>query len=200
MTGIVSTALMGFLVASTAPWAMPVDSTVATEAIQEPTYPTYTVSMTGYNAVPAQTDSDPYTTASGAYSNPEVMAARSVDLKDELPFGTVIEIVTTSASTSPNCGIGVVDDHIGYRVIGDSMHSRKRNQIDLLFINDKVVRAAGRVVNPAVAFGVCKNVEIRVVGKVDIKTIPKTQDELRVAMGMLPKAEEQHLAVKKIDN
>lgn len=195
MNGIVSTALMGFLVASSAPWAMP--TAIQTADAIEPTYPTYTVSMTGYNAVPAQTDGDPYTTASGAYSNPEVMAARSVDLKDELPFGTVIEIVTTSASTSPNCGIGVVEDHIGYRVVGDSMHSRKRNQIDLLFINDKVVRAAGRIVNPAVAFGVCKNVEIRVVGKVDIKKIPKTQKELKLAIETLPKADEQVLAIKK---
>lgn len=195
MTGIVSTALMGFLVASSTTWAMPTE--LATADAIEPTYPTYTVSMTGYNAVPAQTDGDPYTTASGAYSNPEVMAARSVDLKDELPFGTVIEVVTTSASTSPNCGIGVVEKHIGYRVIGDSMHSRKRNQIDLLFINDKVVKAAGRIVNPAVAFGVCKNVEIRVVGKVDIKKIPKTQKDLRIAIETLPKADEQVLAIRK---
>jgi 3D (Asp-Asp-Asp) domain-containing protein len=197
MTGIVSTALMGFLVASSTPWVLPVDMIEAANAITEPTYPTYTVSMTGYNAVPSQTDGDPNTTASGAYSNPEVMAARSVDLKDELPFGTVIEVVTTSASTSPNCGIGVVEKHIGYRVIGDSMHSRKRNQIDLMFKNDKVVKAAGRMVNPAVAFGVCKNVEIRVIGKIDIKKVPKNQTELKIAAQALPKAVDQNLAIKK---
>ncbi len=192
MTGITSTALMGlFVYSGFAVSAVPME----TSPIEEPTYRTHIVSMTGYNAVPGQTDGDPFTTASGAYSNPEVIAARSVDLKEELPFGTVIEIVEVG-DKSRNCGASVIEEHIGLRVIADSMHSRKRNQIDLLFINDKVVKAAGKTVNPAVAMGVCKQVEIRVVGKVAIKDIPKTQEGLRLAVGMLPKATEQNLAIK----
>jgi len=195
MTSFVSTALMGFFVYSSVAGGN-FASGLEAKTIQEPSYPTHTVSMTGYNAVPAQTDSDPHTTASGAYSNPEIVAARSVDLKDELPFGTVVEIVAVG-DPSKNCGASVIEDHIGLRVIADSMHSRKRNQIDLLFINDKVVRAAGKTVNPAVAMGVCKNVEIRVVGKVDIKDMPKTQAELRREIGWLPKAKAQTLAIKR---
>lgn len=176
--------------------------TVAADTIkqtppEEPTYRSLSVSMTGYNAVPEQTDGDPFTTASGAYSNPEVIAARSVDLAEDLPFGTVIEVVPSSAAVSNNCGLSAVEDHLGLRVIADSMHPRKRNQIDLLFVDEKVIKARGTWVNPAVALGVCSDVEVRIVGKIDVKDIPKTQAELKLAMGYLPKAEPQTLAVKK---
>ena len=79
------TALMGFLLLSGAMSAMPAHASA-------PTLPDYPVTVTAYNAVPEQTDSDPFTTASGAYSNPEVVAARSQDLADKLPFGTIIEL------------------------------------------------------------------------------------------------------------
>jgi 3D (Asp-Asp-Asp) domain-containing protein len=103
--------------------------------------------MTAYNAVPEQTDGDPFTTASGAFSNPEVVAARSVDLKEELPFGTVIQIVP-DASSSPSCGIGMVKEQLGYRVIADSMHPRKRNQVDILLNHENKVTVGSRSMNP----------------------------------------------------
>lgn len=195
MTGIITTALGGLFVLSNiglgGAAAQPTEQTVI------PDYPTYTVSMTGYNAVPEQTDGDPFTTASGAYSNPEVVAARSVDLKEDLPFGTVIEIVAHNDTSNPNCGYSVVEEQLGLRVVADSMHPRKRNQIDVLLPNDRTIFANNRWVNPAVALGVCKEVEIRVVGKVAIKEIPKTQADLRLAVGVLKSADEQNLAVKK---
>ena len=151
--------------------------------------PTYSVAMTGYNAVSAQTDSDPTTTASGAKSNPEIIAARSIDLADELPFGTVIAV--ENAATSTNCGLGVVDEQIGYRVVADSMHSRKRNQIDLMFDMEQSVKVGGKQTNPAVALGVCKNVQIRVVGKIDVSKMPRNQAELQKVV------DEQLLAINK---
>ena len=150
--------------------------------LPEPTYQTLVVSMTGYNAVPEQTDANPLVTASGAYSNPDIMAARSVDLADDLPFGTVIAISTDASS--PNCGISAVSELIGLRVIGDSMHPRKRNQIDLLFDQNDTVRARGKQMNPALVLGVCKDIEIAVVGHVDIKHIPQTQTALKAALGL----------------
>lgn len=191
MTGLFTTATLGLLLASNLGFGA---TTTAPVAIN---YPTYTVSMTGYNAVPEQTDGDPYTTASGAYSNPEVVAARSVDLKEELPWGTVIEVVAHNDTKNPNCGFSVVEEHLGLRVIADSMHPRKRNQIDVLLPNEKTIYANKRMVNPAVALGVCKQIEIRVVGKVTIKEIPKTQKELRLAIGDIQPATEQNLAIKK---
>lgn len=194
MTGILNTALIG-LFALSGSLGNTAFATTTTIAPPEPSYPTYSVSMTGYNAVAAQTDGDPHVTASGAYSEPDVVAARSIDLADELPYGTVIEVVSHSANPSKNCGIGAVDEYLGLRVIADSMHSRKRNQIDLLFNTDKTIRAGGRLVNPAVAFGVCKEVEIRVVGKVDMKNVPTSQAELRLAVGKLEKAKQGNLVV-----
>lgn len=185
MTPTIIAALTGFFVYTGIggiPTTTTAESLLQTKAPQAPTYQSYSVSMTAYNAVPGQTDEDPTTTASGAFSNPDIIAARSVDLADELPFGTVIMI--TTASTTPNCGIGLVEDQIGLRVIGDSMHSRMRNKIDILFDEKDTVRARGRQMNPALVFGHCKNVQIQIVGKVDIKRIPKTQAELAAAVGL----------------
>ncbi len=145
--------------------------------------PSYTVAMTGYNAVPEQTDADPTVTASGAYSNPDIVAARSVDLADELPFGTVIEIVPREATSTGGCGIALLKNDIGLRVIADSMHSRKRNQVDLLFDTDPSVSVGGKKTNPAVTLGVCKDVEVRVVGRVDVAKMPRNQAELKKVVG-----------------
>src|SRR6185369_2517340 len=85
--------------------------------------PGYNVTLTAYNAVAAQTDSNPFETASGAYSNPEVIAARSGNLADELPFGTIIALDGSNASKE-SCGFSAVAPLIGYRVIEDSMNPR----------------------------------------------------------------------------
>lgn len=157
---------------------------LAKNAAEEPP-PTYTVSMTAYNAVPEQTDGDPHITASGAYSNPEIVAARSRDLAEQLPFGTVIEVST--ATSSKNCGLHVVGDEVGLRVIADTMHARMQNKIDILLDSKKTART----------FGVCEGVDIKVVGKIDIKDMPDTQDELRAQIGVLEKAQPQTLAIFK---
>ena len=155
---------------------------VAADTVQTITE-SYSVLMTGYNAVPEQTDSDPFTTASGAYSNPEIIAARSVDLKETLPFGTVIEIAFPEGDSRAPCGLSSVSHLVGYRVIADSMHSRKRNQVDILFDNDDSIRVGGKKVNAATVLGVCKNIEIRVVGFIDIRKMPRNQMELQLALG-----------------
>lgn len=191
MTGILTAAIGGLFLLSNS------TAGASAEAPKTIDYPSYTVSMTGYNAVPEQTDGDPFTTASGAYSNPEVVAARSVDLKEALPWGTVIEVVAHNDTKNPNCGFEVIEEYLGLRVVADSMHPRKRNQIDILLPNEKTIFANKRWVNPAVALGVCKEIEIRVVGKVAIKEIPKTQKELRLAVGEIQPASEQHLVLKK---
>lgn len=138
----------------------------------------YTVSMTAYNAVPAQTDGDPHITASGAWTNPEVVAARSQDFGEELPFGTVIKVERAAVDT-PRCQFSKVDHLIGYRVIADTMHSRWSNKIDILLDQTDTVLVDGREVNPARAIGVCGGVTITVVGHIDINDMPETQEELR---------------------
>jgi 3D (Asp-Asp-Asp) domain-containing protein len=141
----------------------------------------HVVTLTAYNAVPAQTDSDPSVTASGAYSNPEVVAARSRDLAGELPFGTIIAIV--GAPTPGNsCGYETVAPIIGYRVIADTMNARYTNRIDILFdTKSNYIMPDGSTKNAGTILGICEGASIRVVGHVDLShpsRLPKTQEDL----------------------
>ncbi len=160
-------ALLGFLLFSSAQ-ASPII----------PDAPKYSVTLTAYNAVTGQTDDNPFETASGAYSNPEVIAARSQDMSAELPFGTVIAI-ESATTTSPTCGYSSVSRLIGYRVIEDTMNARYKRYVDVLLPTDQfVTHEDGRKENVASVLGVCRGVTVRVVGRVDFKDIPKTQAEL----------------------
>lgn len=167
---------MGFFLLSGATLALP--ALAAAPALPGPTY---TVALTGYNAVPAQTDNNPLETASGAYSNPEIIAARSQDLADKLPFGTIIAIEGPSKKQE-DCGYSIVAPTIGYRVIEDTMNARYTNRIDVLFsTNTNYVRGDGSEENAASVIGNCKGVTIRVVGHLDpvhTDLLPKTQAAL----------------------
>jgi hypothetical protein len=68
---------------------------------------------------------------------------------------------------------------LGYRVIADTTHKRKVNQIDVLLNQLDTVPVKHKEVNPSVALGICDDVVIRVVGNVAIADIPETQEELR---------------------
>jgi 3D (Asp-Asp-Asp) domain-containing protein len=160
-------------VATTTTLAIADESTFTPASDVEP----LTVTLTSYNAVPSQTDAEPNITASGAPSNAEVVAARSVDLAADLPFGTVIALSYDGAD-SENCRFGAVSGLIGYRVIADSMHPRKRDQIDVLLDENDTVPVHGKETNPALALGFCKNVTAHVIGKIAIKDMPATQEEL----------------------
>lgn len=137
----------------------------------------FTAKLTAYNAVPSQTDSNPFTTASGAYSNPEVVAARSRDLAATLPYGTIVKIERTHADT-PSCRFSQVEDQIGYRVMADAMHPRITNTVDVLLNQHQKVWVDGRLVNPALAVGRCSEVTVTIVGSMPISEIPETQAEL----------------------
>ncbi len=145
---------------------------VARDAVGE-----LSVKLTAYNAVPEQTDGNPLITASGAASNPEVIAARSKDLASELPFGTIISIEAPQ-NPSRSCGYASVEHLVGYRVIADTTHSRKVEQIDVLVNMEDTVLVSGKAVNPALALGICNGVTIKVVGRIKVSDIPSTQAEL----------------------
>jgi 3D (Asp-Asp-Asp) domain-containing protein len=166
---------MGFLLLTATPSA----DASTTSPVVKAYGPELTVNMTGYNAVPGQTDGDPFTTASGAYSDPNIVAARSVDLAKKLPFGTVIAI--ESASDSSWCGYNPVSHLIGLRVIADSMNPKMHNKVDILLPQSAPV--GGREANPARVLGMCKGVTIRVVGRIAIANIPKTQSGLAAMVG-----------------
>lgn len=186
---IASIALTGFFVWSSVATSSVLTTQTVTAPLAEPVAPLATapaksisVMLTGYNAVPEQTDSDPFTTASGAFSNPQVIVAVSKDLRyGALPFGTVIALEANS--TDNDCGFPMVEHLIGYRVVADQMHPRWEKKIDVLLDEDAVVSIAvngqpKKAINPAKALGKCRDITARVVGKVDIKDIPRTQAEL----------------------
>ena len=168
---------MGFLLFSSGAVALPTHAM----APKAPASPSHVVTLTAYNAVPEQTDNDPLVTASGAYSNPEIVAARSRDLADTLPFGTIIEIVGPSTSQN-NCGYDIVEHIVGYRVIADSMNSRYTDRIDILFgTESNYTLADGSVKNAGQVLGICTDASVRVVGHIDLTrpgSMPKTQVEL----------------------
>ncbi len=143
--------------------------------------PGYTVSMTAYNAVPAQTDASPFVTASGAYSNPQVVAARSQDLGSQLPFGTIIEVTDVPAA-SETCGYSIVKPIVGYRVIADTMNRKFTDRIDILFpTTANYFLSGGSELNASFILGLCRHVSIRVVGHIDLSNpanLPKTQAAL----------------------
>ncbi|MDR3548854.1 MAG: hypothetical protein P4M11_11415 [Candidatus Pacebacteria bacterium] len=139
----------------------------------------YTVTLTSYNAVPEQTSPTPWITASGAPSNPEVVAARSRDLANKLPYGTIIAIYgPSSTDEGPNCGYDSVQNLIGYRVIADSMAARMHNKVDVLLDQHDTVPVGGVMTNPAVVLGACTGVKVQVVGYVNPQSIPPTQAAL----------------------
>ena len=179
---------MGLFVLSSVPQAGWANANLAAAQLD---LPSYNVTVTGYNAVPGQTDDTPFTTSIGVYTNPEVVAARSSDLADDLPYGTVIAF--EPATSSPDCGFPVVADKVGLRVISDAMNPRMHNKIDILFSAHDFVTVGGTDRNAARAFGICKDVKIYVVGKIDTKHMPETQEEL---VSMLESSKKADLAVK----
>jgi len=192
-------ALMGFLLLSGAGMIAP-GAVAHADTPPIPVVISYQVAMTAYNAVPSQTDGDPFTTASGAYSNPEVVAARSQDLREELPFGTVIEI-DGPTNKQNNCGYNVVSPILGYRVIADTMNARFTKRVDILFsTKSNYIRSDGTTQNASTILGVCHGVTVRVIGHLDPKhmsRLPKTQEALAtiVAAGF-PEQKTDTLAVK----
>ena len=181
---IVSTALMGLFTFTGTP-AMPTPDmallATASPAAQEVPaaveIPQISVLATAYNPVPEQTNENPLITASGFPSNSEIVAARSRDLSDQLPFGTIIAIEAPENKNN-NCGFEAVSDQIGYRVILDTMHARKRQQVDVMFDQANVVEIGNKMRNPAEVLGMCEGVTVKVVGHVDLKHVPTTQLEL----------------------
>lgn len=185
---IIASALMGLFILPTLMTGVKNPEPVKTVATTTPVvavtnipekYPTLNAKMTSYNAVPEQTDGTPFITASGAYSNPQVVAARSHDLSDALPFGTVISIEQSASTKNTNtCGYGVVKNQIGYRVIADVMNISKHKQVDVLLNQNRTVRVGNKTINPSIALGICHNMVIKVIGRISIRHIPKTQAKL----------------------
>lgn len=91
---------------------------------------THTVQASGYSSTPDQTDSTPFTTASGEHVRDGIIAANVYVNGRRLPFGTLVRI--------PN----IYGDKIF--VVEDRMNIRYQNNIDIWFPERQLAREFGR--------------------------------------------------------
>ena len=88
---------------------------------------TLTVTMTAYSSEVIQTDSTPFITSTGAQVGLGIVAVSRDLLGGALPYGTKLRIVGIKANPRA-CGAwdpGIVLE------VQDTMHRRKRNQVDI---------------------------------------------------------------------
>lgn len=98
-----------------------------------PVFVTETVTLTAYSSEVAQTDDTPFTTANGTRTRKGVIAL-SRDLLSKYPYGTKARLVSHA------CGLSV-DYSL---VVEDTMHPRKRRQVDLWMPDRKTALQWGR--------------------------------------------------------
>ena len=97
--------------------------------------PRYTVRATGYNSEVGQTDDTPFITATGARTRFGIIAVSRDMLAADIPYGSLVRLRD----------LGEYDDGLGYGryqalldeqglfVVEDTLHRRKRQQIDVWF-------------------------------------------------------------------
>jgi len=95
----------------------------------------FSLKATGYNSLESQTDSTPEITATGAKTKFGVIAVSRDLLSDDIPYGSLVKIKDLGNYYNGR-GAGrfqdILDDQ-GYFIVEDTMHQRKRQQIDVWF-------------------------------------------------------------------
>lgn len=97
--------------------------------------PRYLLRATAYNSLESQTDSTPFITATGARTRFGIVAVSRDLLGDELPYGSLVRIRDLGAYHTGN-GVGAFQhllDEQQVFIVEDTMHARKRGQIDVWF-------------------------------------------------------------------
>jgi len=98
-------------------------------------YPTYRVRATGYNSHASQTDSTPFITATGARTQPGIIAVSRDLLDEEIPYGSLVRLKDLGNFHNGR-GHGKHQDFLDAQdifIVEDTLHWRKRNQIDVWF-------------------------------------------------------------------
>jgi len=99
------------------------------------TNPRFVLRATGYNSLESQTDSTPHITATGARTAFGIVAVSRDLLGADLPYGSLIRIRDLGAYHTGN-GVGKFQPLLDSQqifIVEDTMHARKRNQIDVWF-------------------------------------------------------------------
>ena len=97
--------------------------------------PTFTVRATGYNSLASQTDSTPNVTATGTHTRFGVLAVSRDLLARDLPYGSIVRLrdLGTYYDGRGEGRYQSVLDGQGLFVVEDTMHARKRQQVDVWF-------------------------------------------------------------------
>jgi 3D (Asp-Asp-Asp) domain-containing protein len=110
--------------------------------LQPPAQPqVFHLRSTAYNSLESQTDSTPFITATGARTRSGLVAL-SRDLLEEIPYGTIVEIIDVRQVAGQETGCLATMDWVrsietlpglepGQFVVEDTMHIRKKNQMDM---------------------------------------------------------------------
>jgi 3D (Asp-Asp-Asp) domain-containing protein len=106
--------------------------------------PVYSVRGTAYNSMVSQTNSQPFITATGARTGWGVVAVSRDLLGGDLPYGTLVRL-RDLGNYHNGRGAGAYQDLLDDTVfvVEDTMHPRKRNQIDLWFADYAAAMAWG---------------------------------------------------------
>ena len=96
--------------------------------------PSFTVRATGYNSLENQTDSTPPIAATGTQTRFGIIAVSRDLLADDIPYGSLVQLRDLGSFQSGR-GAGRFQSLLEGRlfVVEDTMHARKRNQIDVWF-------------------------------------------------------------------
>lgn len=97
--------------------------------------PRYVLRATAYNSLESQTDSTPHITATGARTRFGIVAVSRDVLSRDIPYGSLIRI-RDLGNYHTGRGAGRYQsllDKQGLFIVEDTMHARKRNQVDVWF-------------------------------------------------------------------
>ena len=97
--------------------------------------PVYVLRATGYNSMVDQTDSTPYITSTGQHTRFGIIAVSPDLLGHTLPYGSLVRIQDLGNYYTGR-GYGRYQsllDSQGLFIVEDTMHYRKRDQIDIWF-------------------------------------------------------------------
>ncbi len=104
-------------------------------AVHGPAPPILTLRATAYNSLVSQTDAQPHITATGARTHFGIIAVSRDLLGNIIPYGSLVRL-RDLGSYHHSRGVGKFQallDQQGLFIVEDTMHPRKRQQIDVWF-------------------------------------------------------------------
>lgn len=118
---------------------------ISSEPLGPVANPRFVLRATAYNSLESQTDSTPDITATGARTKFGIVAVSRDVLSGDIPYGSLVRI-RDLGNYHNGRGAGayqsLLDGH-GLFIVEDTMHARKRQQVDLWFPELKAARSWG---------------------------------------------------------